>query len=337
MKGLPEQWTRLLTSSAITREDYAKNPQAVLDVLEFYTDHQKREYEEYGIIPNAGGAVVATAPPSRGLEPARFAAGTGFAGAQTPSTYPTPSSQGTPRPTVPRQETAPGSLSGGLPSSSLPNPTVPNAVPQASRPAPPRPPMAGRQAPPKPPSAEALASRSRPSGDRDRAAGRTEPSAITAPGRLHDPAPVSAPARPPLAPSKTAPATSAPESDPVDGPAGAVVGPPPVKSLQAAPKAEPSAGVAAAAAALESKPKKPTPAEAERRISTLSEPQIMEKLRQVVSQDDPKTIYATIKKIGQGSAFFPPHWSSPSNSTSLQSFWSCLRRKNTFHGQKGRH
>ncbi|KDN34771.1 hypothetical protein RSAG8_12144, partial [Rhizoctonia solani AG-8 WAC10335] len=36
--GLPEQWTKLLTSSAITREDYAKDPQAVLEVLEFYTD-----------------------------------------------------------------------------------------------------------------------------------------------------------------------------------------------------------------------------------------------------------------------------------------------------------
>ena len=28
--------------------------------------------------------------------------------------------------------------------------------------------------------------------------------------------------------------------------------------------------------------------------------QIMEKLRQVVSDDDPKTIYSKIKKIGQG-------------------------------------
>jgi serine/threonine-protein kinase CLA4 len=43
---MPEQWSKLLTKSAITREDYAKDPQAVLDVLEFYTDHQKREMEE---------------------------------------------------------------------------------------------------------------------------------------------------------------------------------------------------------------------------------------------------------------------------------------------------
>ena len=43
---MPEQWSKLLTNSAITREDYAKDPQAVLDVLEFYTDHQKREMED---------------------------------------------------------------------------------------------------------------------------------------------------------------------------------------------------------------------------------------------------------------------------------------------------
>lgn len=30
--GMPEQWSKLLTKSAITREDYAKDPQAVLDV-----------------------------------------------------------------------------------------------------------------------------------------------------------------------------------------------------------------------------------------------------------------------------------------------------------------
>lgn len=45
MQGMPDQWSKLLTKSAITREDYAKDPQAVLDVLEFYTDHQKRELE----------------------------------------------------------------------------------------------------------------------------------------------------------------------------------------------------------------------------------------------------------------------------------------------------
>ncbi|KAJ1734865.1 Protein kinase [Coemansia biformis] len=35
--GLPEKWAKLLQSSNITQQDYAQNPQAVLDVLEFYT------------------------------------------------------------------------------------------------------------------------------------------------------------------------------------------------------------------------------------------------------------------------------------------------------------
>lgn len=293
----------MLTSSAITREDYAKNPQAVLDVLEFYTDHQKREYEEYGILPNAGNTAATTSTPSRGLEPARFAAGTGFAGQNTPP-YPAVSGAGATRPPIGRQDTAPGNLgSNGAASSRGPSPAT-TTVPQASRPPPhpPRPLLANRPAPsaPKPidpraPSKEALASRSRPSTDRDRT-DQVPPPSSARPTEQRDPSPLPGPARPQFAPSKTAPATSAPESDPVDGPAGAVVGPPPVKPLHSA--SEPSHGVAAAAAALESKPKKPN--EAERRISTLSEPQIMEKLRQVVSQDDPKAIYATIKKIGQG-------------------------------------
>ena len=51
-QGMPEQWSKLLTKSAITREDYQRNPQAVLEVLEFYTDHQKREMEELGLSPS---------------------------------------------------------------------------------------------------------------------------------------------------------------------------------------------------------------------------------------------------------------------------------------------
>lgn len=39
--GLPPEWERLLTSSAITKEDYKKHPQAVIEVLEFYSDIHK--------------------------------------------------------------------------------------------------------------------------------------------------------------------------------------------------------------------------------------------------------------------------------------------------------
>lgn len=46
--GLPEEWTRLLTASAITKEDYARNPEAVIEVLQFYSDTQLREKDEFG-------------------------------------------------------------------------------------------------------------------------------------------------------------------------------------------------------------------------------------------------------------------------------------------------
>lgn len=41
--GLPAEWEKLLTTSAITKEDYKKNPQAVIEVLEFYSDIKMRE------------------------------------------------------------------------------------------------------------------------------------------------------------------------------------------------------------------------------------------------------------------------------------------------------
>ena len=40
--GLPQEWEKLLTASAITKEDYKKNPQAVIEVLEFYSEHNIR-------------------------------------------------------------------------------------------------------------------------------------------------------------------------------------------------------------------------------------------------------------------------------------------------------
>lgn len=54
-------------------------------------------------------------------------------------------------------------------------------------------------------------------------------------------------------------------------------------------------GPAAAAAALE-KPYQPPNV----RYSTMTEEQIMWKLREIVNKDDPKNSYSMIKKIGQG-------------------------------------
>ncbi|KAG8627806.1 hypothetical protein KVT40_003679 [Elsinoe batatas] len=41
--GLPPEWQRLLNSSALTKDDMAKNPQAVVEVLQFYTDKMQKQ------------------------------------------------------------------------------------------------------------------------------------------------------------------------------------------------------------------------------------------------------------------------------------------------------
>jgi hypothetical protein len=66
-----------LTSSAITKEDYARDPQAVLDVLEFYTDIQRREHNQFSAIQPQGAPSRETAE----VHVSRFSAGLGYAGA----------------------------------------------------------------------------------------------------------------------------------------------------------------------------------------------------------------------------------------------------------------
>jgi protein-serine/threonine kinase len=65
-----------------------------------------------------------------------------------------------------------------------------------------------------------------------------------------------------------------------------------------------SSGTATGVKPLQTAKKPDTPGsgkkENERRISTMSEAQIMEKLRQVVNPDDPNALYSKIKKVGQG-------------------------------------
>ena len=122
--------------------------------------------------------------------------------------------------------------------------------------------------------------------------------------------------------AKSAPANALPATHQVAPNAATVSnGPPPVKPLQTAKKltqpggitavvdgddrkAPGSGGVAAAAAALE----KPKTKEVEKRISTMTEAQIMEKMRSVVDPDDPKLLYSKIKKIGQGYVICGPRF-----------------------------
>ncbi|KAF7976569.1 hypothetical protein HWV62_6241 [Athelia sp. TMB] len=272
--GMPEQWNKLLTKSAITREDYARDPQAVLEVLEFYTDHQKRQQLEQP-------ADNVFYSPSTGTN------GQGYPG----------SASAAPRAAELADRNNPN---GPL----RPAPPRPNLT--ATRPAPPAPQGQGKPAGYEhTPSSSDLQMRAKAQGpppEQRQPPQRKESLAI----RQRE---EGGPERPLLVPSKSAPANSQPSTEPAPGAAGATVGPPPVKPLQPAKKLPavdglrvkiqaPDGSVAAAAAMLE----KPKPKPKEKRISTMTEVQIMEKLRSVVCDDDPKLLYSKIKKVGQGAS-----------------------------------
>jgi serine/threonine-protein kinase CLA4 len=393
---MPEAWQKLLTKSAITREDYAKDPQAVLDVLEFYTDHQKREMEEMGLYSvarsgSSGGSAslspssIPTYPTPSSSAP-RFNAGTGLGGAGL-GKISTDS-----RPSIRRQESTSNGLNGESESRGSPNnlsqnaalaravevvsgshaqhttiashpssgtrtalPSLPSGPPggstlQASRPAPPRPLLTANRNPPPPPSQKALLSEHTPSSADLRARAKahgphTEPAAKP-PGLRTESPPTHKESsaagkeydrdidrerdrerekekekhvKAPVTPSKPSPAASQPADQYSQGTSGIPTVHPVVKPLQPVKKtygppspAPPAVtiteaedeshggGVAAAAAALEKEKPKEKEKEKEKRISTMTEAQIMEKLRTVVSQDDPKTLYSKIRKVGQG-------------------------------------
>ncbi|KAF8272683.1 hypothetical protein EI94DRAFT_206094 [Lactarius quietus] len=367
--GMPEQWSKLLTQSAITREDYQRNPQAVLDVLEFYTDHQKREMEEMGLSP-ATRLTTATNTP-------RFGAGTGLGGLGK-----LPTLAESPRPLLLRQDSAPATTGSDSASTNLAlgaqraadyvNGTYPQSIGvsqsggaqrptlpgiSASRPAPPRPLLtATRPAPsaPKPDPAD-LRQRAKAQGpsdstlpdrkdslqatrpedrerersherERDREREREREREQRQRAQREQDRDKEQPAiereRQPekdqqsaLATVKSAPASTSNIAQSAVGAAGASINPPPVKPLQTTKKlpqpggitaivdgddskATAGGGVAAAAAALE----KPKPKEIEKRISTMTEAQVMDKMRSVVDSADPKLLYSKIKKIGQGAS-----------------------------------
>lgn len=62
--GLPVEWEKLLTASALTKDDYAKNPKAVLEVLEFYTEKLVKRSED----PQQYPSLTPTPPVSGGAD-----------------------------------------------------------------------------------------------------------------------------------------------------------------------------------------------------------------------------------------------------------------------------
>lgn len=243
--GLPEEWAKLLTASAITKDDYAKNPEAVIEVLEFYSETRKKENEQYGG-PNGVKQGIPTIPGA----PDQWASFDSMRRApQPPGAAP---ARPNTRPELPSHlKTFNGQFIS--PSRVAPAPPESQAVGTPHLPPSHRP----------PPTLRNLQPESNYHGIKNNHHLRDL--------RIRDRKPAK-PARilEPNLPQNESPA--------------------------------PSMSQQAALAALEKAKAPPQVTPVERRVSTMTERQIMEKLRSAVSPGDPNTLYNKIKKVGQGAS-----------------------------------
>ncbi|KAH8929375.1 Pkinase-domain-containing protein [Atractiella rhizophila] len=260
--GLPDQWTKLLTNSAITKEDQAKNPQAVLDVLDFYTDMQKREQDfgdglgmtGYGDRRMAPDIPTSPSMPSGPSAPstARFNAGTGLAGVDSNIRHDASSSTKRledERPT-PAQRLAPAQRPVNVaPTTKGPTANASTAAPNGLRPL------------------------------------ITQSSSRT---NLRDPAkPAQSPALP------VSPASTVAGTRPLQLAGGTSV----LGKENAKPAAQKSNAPPPAAP-----PVAPRPPQGVKKAVPLTEAQVMERLREICSTADPTTLYQKSKKVGQGAS-----------------------------------
>ncbi|KAF9354613.1 Protein kinase [Mortierella sp. AD094] len=289
--GLPETWTKLLTGSAITKEDYANNPQAVLEVLEFYTDQTKRNEQEYGtpslvpsnlpLIPSDSEGdrwanLMPRQPPSPpSSRPER---------PQRPERPDRPDDQ--PRPSIPERSQSVDILPVMQRMSSLgvydergnqQGGGRPAVAPRPQRPdyAPPSPTS------PRAPNHQFSSSPSQKYQNAPQQQSYQQPSPSISPSGSRPPGPYGPPPR----------SNTAPIAVKYPGTSGEASSKPPVA-------VRPAVADAAAALSGDGTPK----VVVERRISTMTEAEVMEKLRSVVSSGDPSTLYSKIKKVGQGAS-----------------------------------
>ncbi|KAJ9152027.1 Non-specific serine/threonine protein kinase [Pleurostoma richardsiae] len=370
--GLPPEWSKLLNSSAITKEDYERNPQAVFEVLDFYSDLTKRAEN-----PAQYPSLTPTPPPSSMQnKQLGYSGGSSVAPPrpippmQRPSYNTAPSQNSIPaaaprRPSPTESQQQRNQMQSMAPNyvtndrareedrqrqaeaaqrermreieeqnrrdleaynASIPSKKVPLAQQElggfgGGSPAPPTDRFnPSRAAPPAPKASPQVASlraqRPAPSppsntagASRPGLAQQTSSSSVREP--VSQPSPVQ---RPPRNDQPQAPAaarypngTGSPAPQPrANGPAQGQAQPPsrlpaPVKPLNVAPKPAQNESVKAAEAALTAKPP-PTERKQDVRMSTMSENEVMAKLKEAVSKDDPNLSYSKQKKIGQGAS-----------------------------------
>ncbi|KAI0013708.1 Pkinase-domain-containing protein [Xylariaceae sp. FL0662B] len=367
--GLPPEWSKLLNSSAITKEDYERNPQAVFEVLDFYSDLTKRaenpqQYPSLTPTPPPGtqqnkqlgyGGGASVAPP-RPMPPSQQRSNYSNVSSQQSSVAP-------PRPAPPQesisqqrqqmQNMATNYVSPDATreqerqkqvelqrqreieeqnrrdleayNAAIPKKKVPMAQQEVggfasspsadrynpSRAAPPAPkPLnqqannlrAQRPAPPAPTTSTSSSTRPvlTPQSSTSSIPQTREPqpnqSAQRMPPRNDQP---SAPRYPNNTNGSSQPRTNGQAQN-----QQTVRPPAPVKPLNVPAKPQPqpqSDSVKAAEAALTAKPA-PSERKQDVRMSTMSEKEVMARLVEVVSKDDPNLSYAKQKKIGQGAS-----------------------------------
>ncbi|KAG5950475.1 hypothetical protein E4U53_004997 [Claviceps sorghi] len=367
--GLPPEWSKLLNSSAITKEDYERNPQAVFEVLDFYTDLAKRAENPNqfsSMTPTPSGGIQHKQPgPGSSIAPPRPAAPS--ANQRNYSTTPPQSSGGAPRrpgdhhhhhhqqqqqqqQQQHRQQMQNASSNYSSQDSlreeqrrkqmdaqrqreaeererreleaynaSLPKNKLPMAQQEIGGYGGNSGPLSSndrynpsRAAPSAPKSSDSpinglRSQRTAPAAPSSNSPSRPPPGSQASSNTYRDPA--SQPSRMPRNDGSSASRhpngaqTSQPRQPP---PAQAVSRlPAPVKPLNVAPKANQAQqqvdGVKAAEAALSAKPA-PSERKQDVRMSTMSENEVMAKLKEAVSKDDPNLSYAKQKKIGQGAS-----------------------------------
>jgi tRNA A-37 threonylcarbamoyl transferase component Bud32 len=369
--GLPPEWSKLLNSSAITKEDYERNPQAVFEVLDFYTDLAKKAENpsQYpgGMSPvpmpspsasnqsskqlgyGSGNSVApprATPPPSAQRQPS-FGTGSSQSSSSTRQRLPIAEQQmgsqqqqrqqmqGMPNKYVSQDalrdeqrkkqleaqrqiedrnlhelaaynESLPKNKTpiaqqelggyGNSPSGATYNPG--RVAPPAPRPA--NPPVNGLRAQrPAPPAPSSSGSSARPpmSSQQSSSSIRDQPGGVPRAQRTDIASPSSSAPRYPNGSQSSQTRQPPPQAQQPRLPA-------PVKPLNVAPKpsqAQQPDGVKAAEAALTAKPS-PSERKQDVRMSTMSEADVMAKLKEAVSKEDPNLSYSKQKKIGQGAS-----------------------------------
>ncbi|KAM3563799.1 hypothetical protein MY1884_001059 [Beauveria asiatica] len=339
--GLPPEWSKLLNSSAITKEDYYRNPQAVFEVLDFYTDLAKRAEN-----PNQYPSPTPTSPAAAQAQKQLAYAGAGIA----PPRPAPPTPQASVYSVASTQSSTNGARQAELQQQQLQQQQQQRqqletarkeelrqkqleqerrelaeynaSLPQHKTPLARQEVGGGYSADP---------SRDQPDRFNPTRAAPSAPKGSQNPQQLRAqrpaPAPPSngGPSRPPVTPQssasrdpngqrprETGPSNQGPRYQPTNQqgqqrpPQGQGQGtsrlPAPVKPLNVAPKPLQNASQSDSVKAAEAALSKPAEKKQDVRMSTMSETEVMAKLKEAVSKDDPNLSYSKQKKIGQGAS-----------------------------------